>query len=192
MSTAELQWIESNGGPLLMLPRALLECWDGTDPPEPHRSVRATFRWSGGGPATDYDRACDVSEWLGVLPVGTGEGLVLGGEPLSTAWCPTTQGEASLLVRWEYAESDLAAARWLAAVPTKLPWRWSTRFAFDAEPLVLFDAAEPGLDPSGPRLELALPSGKYDIHTVQWQPDSVTSLMLHRFSWREVSNRGDR
>jgi hypothetical protein len=165
----------------------LLGAWDGTEPAEPHRSVQTTFRGNGDGPATDYDRACEVNEWLGVLAVASGEGLVLGGEPLPTAWLPVAHGTGGLLVRWQYAESDSAAARWLSAVPPELPWRWSVRFAFDAGPLMLFDAAEAGLDPLGSRLELPLTIGRYDIHTVQWQPDSVTSLLLHRFTWREAA-----
>ena len=40
-------------------------------------------------PATDYDRACDVNYYLGLIEIGAGKGLVLGGEPLSTAWWPS-------------------------------------------------------------------------------------------------------
>ena len=85
------KWIQSNGGPLLLLPAELLRQWGGT----------AT---------ADYERACTVQDEIAVLDVGNGVGLVLGDEPHQTAWAPADDG--GLLVRWVYAddEADVWAA----------------------------------------------------------------------------------
>jgi len=95
-----LTWIESNGGPLLVLPCSLLSAWRGTDDPSPGEKVEATFRWNPAGVATDYDRACDVSDFAGVIPVGSGEALVLADEPLPTTWLPA--GDGGSLARWRF------------------------------------------------------------------------------------------
>ena len=83
-------WLTSDGGPLLLLARAYLRYWGGIDPPTGGRTIEARFRWSGTAatPATDYDRACDVDDELGLLAVGPGHALVLGDEPLATSGGP--------------------------------------------------------------------------------------------------------
>jgi Immunity protein 21 len=187
VNSRALQWINSNGGPLLLLPSSLLGVWEGADEPEPYRGVEARSRWNPGGPATDYDRACDATELVGTVQVGVGEGLVLADEPLATTWWPAPEIGGGILVRWEYADSDAAAGRWIAAIPGSLPWEPSARFGFAEGPLVLFDSAEAGADPSGPRLEIALAGGGYDVHTIRWRPDVTTSLLLHRLKLRAAA-----
>jgi hypothetical protein len=184
MHAPALQWVESNGGPLLLLPNRLLEAWEGTDEPEPYRGIEAKARWNAGGPATDYDRACDVTDLVGTVPVGAGEGLVLGDEPLATAWWPLSDPASGILVRWEYAADDAAVAGWLRRIPKQLQWKAGVRFAFNDDGLVLFDAAEPGLDPLGARLEIALSGGTYEVQSARWRPDAATSLLLHRLTSR--------
>ena len=177
-------WIQSNGGPLLLLSNSLLGAWGGSDEPEPYLGVEARSRWNPRGRATDYDRACDVTDLVGTVQVGVGEGLVLGDEPLATTWRPIQEIGGGILVRWEYADSDIAAGRWVSAIPGSLPWEPAGRFSFEEGPLVLLDSAEPGLDPSGPRLEIGLSGGVYDVHTIRWRPDGRTSLLLHRLKSR--------
>jgi len=88
-------------------------------PPPDERHIEATFRWMGPGtPATDYDRACDVEGYLGLLDIGAGHGLVLGDDPNATAWqayANSGDGEevvGGILIRWVYAnsEADVMAA----------------------------------------------------------------------------------
>lgn len=58
---SELTWLESDGGPLLLVPSEHLLSWEGIDPPSDGRHIDTQFRWNGpDSPATDYDRACDV------------------------------------------------------------------------------------------------------------------------------------
>src|SRR6185295_11862206 len=96
-ATANLRTVASCGGPILVLPKNLVRFWEGCHEPSGGRVVEAIFRADpDGGPATDYDRACDVAGYLGVIPVGTGTGLVLGDQPLSTGWWPLKNGSGVL------------------------------------------------------------------------------------------------
>src|SRR5215510_13183631 len=109
----ELRWINSAGGPLLLVSGEYLPFWGGVAPPPDERLIEATFRWMGPGtPATDYDRACDVQGYLGLLDIGAGHGLVLGDAPDATAWQAfATFGDGEevmggILIRCVYANSD--------------------------------------------------------------------------------------
>src|SRR5438270_663817 len=85
-----LTWMDTELGPLLLVPGEHLSSWEGIDPPSAGRHVEAKFRsHDPNDPATDYDRACDIKDYLGLIEIGAGKGLVLGGEPLSTAWWPS-------------------------------------------------------------------------------------------------------
>ena len=180
----QLQWIASEGGPLLLLAAPLLAHWEGVAPPTAGRAVTATFRALGpGAPATDYDRACDVSDELGLVEVGPGYGLVLGDEPAATTWWPLPAG--GVLVRWHQAESEAAV---LAALRAALPDGLGSpthRFSVTAAPLLLFDAALPGSEAQpGAHLWLSVPVGEYTVTTADYQPDRATILTLHRFAPR--------
>lgn len=175
-----LRWIESNGGPLLLASKELLPFWEGADPPGNGRTVEATFRWQGiGAPATDYDRACDIDSFIGQIPVGPGKALVLGDEPLPTAWWPAqrTQG-GGLLVRQVYKNSDENIVDAIKHMPDDIWTETGITLTVGSEPLYLFDSAYTGSDMKK-HLELVLTAGQYSISTCEYEPDRNTSLVLH-------------
>lgn len=186
--SGELRWLESNGGPLLLVPGEHLPSWDGTEPPADGRQIDAQFRWTGQNtPATDYDRACDVKGWLGLLDVGAGHCIVLGGEPLGTAW-QAAAGKSDdktrgILIRCVYANSEADVIEALKHVPETV-WRdTGLLLSLGREPLYLLDAAYPGNELEGDNhMTIELPSGEYTIATAEYEPDSHTSLVLHRLS----------
>ncbi|GAA1618865.1 Imm21 family immunity protein [Actinoplanes couchii] len=117
--------VTSLGGPLIVVPRSALPAW-------------------GGGDTDDYERACAVDGYVGLIPVGSPAALVLGDEPANTTYLP----EERLFVRWlaAYAEKDLIdGAR--RAVDDGVPWDIDedVRWVVDG-PVVLFDAAWPGTE----------------------------------------------
>ncbi|MFF8029244.1 Imm21 family immunity protein [Streptomyces sp. NPDC007896] len=68
-----VEWIESGGGPLIVIPEASLSAWRG----------------AGGDDWEDYDRACDVDGHVGLIAVGQSRALVLGFDPvLLDSACP--------------------------------------------------------------------------------------------------------
>ncbi|MEU3950002.1 immunity 21 family protein [Streptomyces sp. NPDC029526] len=156
-------WVESGGGPLVAVPEAVLPFWTGADGEEA---------------ASDYDRACEVDDSVGLLPVGDGAALVLGDEPAATAYLP----EHRTLVRWVAAdtEDDL-----LARVPAALEtadWEPGVHWRVPG-PVLLFDAAWPGSRSAGTdHLRLTLPPGPYTVHAAQVRPGPETWLTLVRLS----------
>ena len=169
-------WLQNHAGPLLFLPVSLLPDWSGVDVPD-YRPVSADFRWNlEESRACDYDRACDVNDYVAAIPVSHGEGLVLNDEPCATAWLPREWG--GLFARWEYAESTHAMEAALSVIPDTLDWERKGDIGIVASPQSLFNSAEPGTEPVTPRLKIGLAQGRYDIRWARFQPDASTAVGL--------------
>src|SRR4051812_35460794 len=54
----QLHWVETAGGPQLVLPEACAADWEGGATPSGGRIIQASFGCNPDAPATDYDRAC--------------------------------------------------------------------------------------------------------------------------------------
>ncbi|WP_246338871.1 Imm21 family immunity protein [Streptomyces lunaelactis] len=133
---ADPAWVQSMGGPLIVIPASALDQWGG--------STEDGVIVGGTAIPDDYDRACDVEGWAGVISIGIGRAaLVLADEPATTCYLP----EQNAFLRWLAADSDaelLEAARAVLDDPAT-DWEdcgtWETDGAS-----VLMDSAEAGAD----------------------------------------------
>ncbi len=178
----KMEWIDSNGGPLIAMPHSLIRHWDGSSEPRAGRVVEAESRWNDpDAAATDYDRACDVSEYVEAIRVGDGQALVFGDEPMSTCFVPEAGG--GCFVRWCCAPSADAVAALLSSLPSTGFEVEVSAFTISRGSLLLFDSAYSGEEMDG-EVGIDLPSGDYDVATRTWEPDEETSLVLHRLTRR--------
>jgi hypothetical protein len=177
-----LTWIESGGGPLLLLSSEYLADWEGVDSPSNGRIVQATFRWNGPGTAaTDYDRACDIDDYIAAIPVGSGTGLVLNQEPMPTTWQHYDDQIGGLLIRWMQGDAETDVLELLPHSPNPVWEPGHITFTVGSAPLYLFDAVSPGNE-LDEHLPIALSAGVYLITTALHKPDDRTSFVLHRFT----------
>ncbi len=177
MSEFTKTWITCDGGPLIVMENRLLPMWEGSDAPSKGRIVEAESRW-GLDVATDYDRACDINDWAGVIQVGDGSGLVISIETHATTWLPALDDNGGTLIEWGFAESEMDV---LKEVET---WVGSDdisggNFEVKSNPLVLFAAAENGLEPLYERLEFDLRRGKYSVLSQELRSGN-TYVICHR------------
>lgn len=183
-----LQWMQSNGGPLLLVPGEHVSAWKGIEPPRNGRQVEVRFRWNGPDePATDYDRACDVEEYIAQLDIGAGRGLVLGDMPMGTAWQTVGSVQSNgapvggILIRWMYANSEADVLSTIPRMPDELWQNDGMTLEVGSQPLCLFDSAFAGDDLAhDDHLLIQLPAGTYAIATAEYEPDRHTSVVLHR------------
>lgn len=143
----------------------------------------------GGDPlvGTDYGRACEMDDYVGLVDVGPGQGLVLGDEPAPTTWWPLPHTGGGILIRWLGAESEeevITALEQLAEPGWQL-----TGIMIDVPSgkLVLFDSAYRGnetdrlmRDEHRQALTIDIGVGAYGVETVEYEPDPDTVLLLHR------------
>lgn len=156
-----MKWIQSTGGPLLLMADALLPSWRGTE--------------------QDYARACGIDDWLGVLSVGSGNALVLGDEPMqTTAW---QEDNRCLLVRWSYAQDESIVVKHLMTADQLEFSGPGTMIDFGSRSVTLFDSSAAGSDLHDEEtLRIKLPAQTCEISTLNWKPDQHTRLILHLMS----------
>jgi hypothetical protein len=168
----QLTWISSEGGPLILLSTELVEYWGGSLTPPVE---------------TDYDRACAIENYLGLISVGPGYGLVLGDEPMQTSWLPLPRERGGILIRWQWASDASAVVRALRQLSEELWQADNISFFKNQKPLLLFDAAYHGSDIAS-SLAIELDAGQYRIESANYQPDKETSLVLHRLLPKELTS----
>jgi hypothetical protein len=134
---------------------------------------------STGDARTDYVRACDVFDYLGVIPCGSFEALVLGDEPLQSSF--TVTGREVVIVRWVSCVSSERAAEVIVSLPSHLPVIGeAVQFSVHESRLFLFDAA---LDmPSVIELHcVEVAPGRYTVTTESLKRDQEFEFLVHRF-----------
>lgn len=143
-------------------------------------------RWRGTlGVPSDYELACGVEDYVGVIEKDGSQVLVLGDEPLQTA-VASVNGRPCL-VRWVYAPSTDAAESSVAAMASVhlgTPVE-SVAIRIASSPLVLMDAGAPGEHP-GDTLELELDPGPYRVQVHELVPARDTRFLVHVFERHSV------
>lgn len=120
-----------------------------------------------------------MSEYVGVLSVGDQDGLVLAGDHLPATWM-SVDPRTGILARWMFGPSDAAVNEALNHAAALGGWREDAAFTVIDRQLYLFDSAEAGAEPLGPRLTVQLDPGTYVVETCEYRPDPEISLVLHR------------
>jgi hypothetical protein len=156
-----VEWIESGGGPLIVIPEESLSAWRGAD----------------GDDWEDYDRACDVDGHVGLIAVGQSHALVLGFDPASTAFLP----KPGAFVRWIAADSEEelldSVEGALASVVREETVTWDV-----PGPVVLLDSACPGGEVhEDERLRVEMATGRYRVQAAEVTPGPRTTLCLVQF-----------
>ena len=153
------------------MPGTLRPHWSGIEPPKDGRVVEAKFRWNQRTDAAcDYDRACDVQEYVGILDVNSGNAIVFGQDPLPATWQPLTDG--GLLIARLYT-SEVGTPSSLPQIG-QLEWQEVGRVEYDGSPLVLFDSTEVGWEePAFPSLDVAIAAGRYGVEHAKLRTDEM-------------------
>lgn len=155
-----MQWISTKGGPLVVLPRRLAIGWNGASPER-----------------RDYDQACSVQDYLGVVPWEGRQILVLGDEPFqATTWM---QAPRIGILRWMYAPSEQALLQCLEPSIWEQPIEEARWEAVEAEH-VLIDSGLRGTAATEV-LQLALTPGDYRIATYLVKPSEDVAGLVHAF-----------
>ncbi|MGI5490200.1 Imm21 family immunity protein [Microtetraspora malaysiensis] len=159
-------WVETAGGPLIVVPKSELDHWAGGD-----YNDGPVETWG------DYGRACAVEGYIGLVTVGAQQALVLGDEPAMTTYLTTER----LFLRWAaaYSEAELVSAG-RRALAGQLDWdddedlNWEVR-----EQVVLFDSAISGADlESDERLIIDLEPGLYRVRATSKKDEGNWMILV--------------
>ena len=161
----ELDWIESGGGPLMLMQEALASDWRGVKTSSLSHS------------ATDYQRACDVQDEIGVIAVGSGQAVVLGDEPDRTA--VLLEDGNLLILRWRWAESEGELLSTMRDGLEDVRFTESGRFSTKAGRHLLFDSAYAGSE-IAQSLAVELGANEFLLETAYFEPTKSVSALIHR------------
>ncbi|MFF4381712.1 Imm21 family immunity protein [Kitasatospora sp. NPDC001547] len=164
----DLTWVESMGGPMVVVPLSALQHWGGC--------TEGDVVIGDSDQPDDYDRACEVeglAEAIGLRGHSDASVLVLGDEPATTCYLPGPR----VFMRWLAADSDaeLLAATEAALDDPATPWEECGLWETDG-PAVLMDSAEAGrnlgmLYPDGSgepeQVPVPLPAGRWRVRAFQ-------------------------
>ncbi|MDF9867902.1 hypothetical protein OKW18_000040 [Streptomyces pratensis] len=163
-------WVESMGGPLIVVPVSALASWGG--------STESGLMAGNSTAPDDYDRACAVDDLAGVIPVDANgaQALVLADEPATSCYLP----QHRVFLRWLAADSEagLSAAADTALADPATVWDECGTWISDG-PAVLMDSAWAGTDlgieyPYGGMPTVApvsLPTGSWRVRATQTKVD---------------------
>ena len=124
------------------------------------------------GEHSDYERACAVSGYIGIISSGNAKVGVLGDEPMQSTLF--FDGNIYNIVRWVYCKSNNSAENALSRMPVE-----NEKIAGDvfidlsADEFIIFDSVL-SFD------EINLPKGKYKISTENYKKSGEYSFIIHR------------
>jgi hypothetical protein len=158
MSPTCLEWIESAGGPLVVVPALQVGRWMGVD-------------------GVDYDEACSVADYLGKLKRSWGDVIVLNDEPLRTAVLALRDGPA--IVRWIHAPDETHLISFAQNTePDESSLVESLEVNIADGVYAIFDGASQGA--TAAKLTIAFPIGRRVVRTYLMRDKSgEVAILLH-------------
>lgn len=180
MNIGTLRFVDTDGGPLIVLPHRVLDQWKGVYPPEDGRRIDVKWRFDSTRPATDYDRALNAPSPVGTIEVGDAVGLVLGSYMDNAAWYPLTRSAAiGAFVR----VASIADKDKLLPIIDRLDFPDETvaieTWQID-DRLRLFDASARGATTAREGVDIDVPAGLYVVHTWRYEDRAIAEVVVHR------------
>ncbi|MGJ4927210.1 Imm21 family immunity protein [Bradyrhizobium sp. HKCCYLS2038] len=150
-------WVETTGGPHLLIPAELLSDWRGIEGWSDHDDP---------ADQSDYARACRVTNWLGAISCGQGVAVVLSGDAGDVAWYADDRDDRGFLVQWLGVDDErlIGPALQTSQLRADLDGPEAERLEFEtgvSGVMWLIDAADWGEDRRSNHLTVALRPGRY-------------------------------
>lgn len=169
-----IKWISSDGGPYVLASVSSASNWRG--------QYGSCIRVERDG-TTDYDRACQITDHVGIIS-GTPHDVLVISEPDQLAWMSDDCG-GGVIVKWIGAESDEQVLSGLRSVDLNEFDLSKIHFEVNESPLHLFDAANDFSSGKCDFLQIEISPGIYSVSTKNFEPSSDLWLFLIRLSKKQ-------
>jgi hypothetical protein len=180
-----LIWIESDGGPLVLLGENHLNVWSGIFNKSLYtKGIVEEAKDFMDAQEADYGKACLVDDYIGMIELEDGIALVFGEEPMPTTILYSSPNEA-VFARWYYGETDSETLLLALNFATIKNWEFILNVNFVSNMQYLFDAAFDGRGLKNKKentdfLQLHLNSGQYNVFSNKYEPNERTRFYLYR------------
>jgi hypothetical protein len=179
------KWLNTTGGPIVILPVAELKNWSGCFSVKSGETEENVFVYENdflNPELTDYGKACEIEDYIGIFDFGKDKAIVLNDLPLPT--CVETLEKDVFIVRWFYAENDEIVKSYLKSDELKKLSNWTLKETIYVKNVdyVMFDSADAGFDVSeNDVVYFNLETGQYRLKTTEFNPDNKTFLLIYKF-----------
>jgi hypothetical protein len=164
----EIKWISSFGGPFVLMSRSTASLWRGTEGRITHATDDAS---------TDYESACSISGYAGIIHGNSQDIVVLDEGPDDIAWF-ARGSNSGVFARWLGADSDEQVWDALDSIDVRTFEELPILVRVVEPDLVAFDSALLFSEANGNHLELHLDTGNYRISVLNYSPNVRLSLNL--------------
>ena len=181
----KLKWIDSAGGPLILISDKSLKLWSGI-------LKRSSYLDSKIEDAddfldadeADYGKACLVEGYLGIVDVGSDTALVLGDQPFLTTIFHSVDNKV-VIARWYYGDDEQTVDNYLKTIDLNsiINWEFALTLKVTSDRQYLFDSAcsSSMLDKGNTEILIVnIKEGDYKIWTSIYEPDDKTKLIIHK------------
>ncbi len=183
----KLKWIESAGGPLILISDKCYSLWSGILKRSSYLDNKTEDADDFlNADKADYGKACLVQDYLGIVNIGNDTALVLGDEPLLTTVFHSIDNRV-VIARWFYGENEALVDKYLKAIDLNsiANWKFASTLKLSSDRQFLFDSAcSASMLPEKENnkwLSLNIKQGDYKIWTSIYEPDDKTKLIIHKF-----------
>jgi len=171
-------WIETTGGPHLLIPAEQLPHWRGIEGWSDHADP---------ADQSDYARACRVTSWLGSVVCGDGQAVVLSGDVGDVAWYGNDKDDGGFLVQWLGVDDEwlIGPALQASKLRDDLDGSDAERLEFETGAsgvMRLIDASNRGDDLRSNYLTLALRPGRYLAKAAYYRSDGL-AIVVREICW---------
>ncbi len=164
------KWITSEGGPYILATRNSALAWLG---------IQGLSAGDESQYDNDYERACEVNDYVSVIAGTSHEILVVGNGPEDTAWLSRAPDDI-LLVKWIGADSDQQVWEALQCLDFESFETLPISFTVFEPKMFLFDSASRLVDIGDNCLELTFEPGCYGLSVLNYKPNDRLELDLIR------------
>jgi hypothetical protein len=161
-----VEWFESGDSSLMVIPETLLHEWNGSDPSAPSE------------PSQDLERAFAIEGWIGTIPVGTDQALVLNDIPTNAAFFQRN-GKLCIL-RWLCADNANDLVKLAESTVTPSETSPPVSFLHPGGNLCLIGVGDIGADLGYQPSVVNLAAGSYSVATCIIQ-ETRTEVLIHQF-----------
>lgn len=182
----KLTWIESAGGPLILISDKSYNLWSGILKRSSYLDNKIENADDFLNPdEADYGKACLIEDYLGIVDIGDDIALVLGDEPLRTTVFHSVDNRI-VIARWCYGETEESVASNLRSLDLNSinNWEFSLALKLSTSKQYLLDsacAANMLVKENDDYLLVNIKQGAYKIWTSIYEPDDKTKLIIHKF-----------
>ena len=135
--------------------------------------------------SSDYDKSCEVTDYINKISVDTHEILILGDEPMQMSI--KEYKNKYYLIRWSYAEEEFDIEEHLERIASSNQLQNELEPAievlFKSIDIVIHNAAIKGREDTN-TLKIKLKSSHLKVNTYRYEPNEETLMICHQLSYK--------